>query len=182
MFCKCVICGDNSESKSQIAEFYKNDTPEGSECYKGYCLTKGYPLLGINVFDTTDRATDERLVPDMYPFTNVFVVVYAIDDPESLETAENVWVKEIKIACPGTPYILVGTDKEQREENEDPEIQIVTKKEGEAVAKRIEAEKYIEVAYDDTEGIEEVYKEVLIAFYKRLPGFEEKSSSCCNLI
>ena len=50
----------------------------------------------------------ERLRPLSYPDTNVILLCYSIDNPDSLSNIAELWHPEIRYYCANTPIILVG--------------------------------------------------------------------------
>ena len=49
-----------------------------------------------------------------YMKSDVFLVCFAVDDPESLKSVEEHWVPELRHYLPETPFILVGTRADRR--------------------------------------------------------------------
>ena len=47
---------------------------------------------------------------------DVFLVCFAVDDPESLTSVETNWVPELRRYLPKTPFILVGTRADRRDD------------------------------------------------------------------
>ena len=87
----------------------------------------------------------DRLRPLSYPDTDVILMCFSIDQPDSLENIPEKWVPEVKHFCPNVPIVLVGNKKDLR--NDDYTIrdlqrnkqQPVSYSEGEQMASRIGA-------------------------------------------
>ena len=47
---------------------------------------------------------------------DVFLVCFAIDDTDSLKSVETNWVPELRRYLPKTPFILVGTRSDRRDD------------------------------------------------------------------
>ena len=89
---------------------------------------------------------------------------FSIDSPDSLANILLNWTPEVKHFCPNVPIILVGNKKDLRN---DPEIindlskmkqEPVKCEEGENIAKKIHAFKYLECSAKTKEGVKEVFE------------------------
>lgn len=60
------------------------------------------------LWDTAGQEDYERLRPLSYPDSNVVLMCYSIDSPDSLLNVSEQWYPEIKYYCATTPIILVG--------------------------------------------------------------------------
>ena len=58
----------------------------------------------------------DRLRPLSYPDTDVILMCFSIDSPDSLENIPEKWVPEVKQFCPNVPIVLVGTKLDLRTE------------------------------------------------------------------
>ncbi|KAI8057666.1 GTP-binding protein rho2, variant [Syncephalis plumigaleata] len=88
-----------------------------------------------------------RLRPMAYPHSNVILIAYAIDTPDSLDNVTSKWIDEVRRECPGCPVILVGCKRDLREERlsrGEPIDQFVTVEQGAEIAKQIGAKRHIE--------------------------------------
>ena len=59
----------------------------------------------------------DRLRVISYMNCDVFLVCFAIDDTNSLKSVETNWVPELRRYLPKTPFILVGTRADRRDDN-----------------------------------------------------------------
>lgn len=64
--------------------------------------------INLQLWDRAGQEDYKKLRPLSYPQTDVFIVVFSLISPTSLDDVENMWIPEIIEHCPGTPYILVG--------------------------------------------------------------------------
>ncbi|CAL4092013.1 unnamed protein product, partial [Meganyctiphanes norvegica] len=104
----------------------------------------------------------DRLRPLSYPKTDVILLCFSIDSPESLEHIMEKWAPEVKLHCPNIPIILIGNKKDLRNDpntisklekvNQAP----VTPDEGQAMADLIGACAYLECSAKTNEGVSEV--------------------------
>lgn len=67
--------------------------------------------------DDTGQEDYDRLRPLSYPESNVILVCFAIDKPQSLANVEQKWVYELEDYCTGVPRILVGCKSDLRSQS-----------------------------------------------------------------
>ena len=63
------------------------------------------------LWDTAGQEDYDRLRPLSYPDTDVILMCFSIDSPDSLENIPEKWTPEVKHFCPNVPIILVGNKK-----------------------------------------------------------------------
>ncbi|CAL4092015.1 unnamed protein product, partial [Meganyctiphanes norvegica] len=120
--------------------------------------------LELELWWTSGNGDEEydRLRPLSYPNTDVILLCFSIDSPESLEHIIEKWAPEVKLHCPNIPIILIGNKKDLRNDpstiselekvNQSP----VTADEGQAMAELIGACAYLESSAKTNEGVSEV--------------------------
>jgi cell division control protein 42 len=92
----------------------------------------------------------DRLRPLSYPQTDVFLVCFSVVAPSSFENVKEKWVPEITHHCQKTPFLLVGTQIDLRDEPQTVEKLAKNKQkpisieQGEKLAKELKAVKYVE--------------------------------------
>ena len=100
--------------------------------------------------DTAGQEDYDRLRPLSYPQTDVFLVCYSVVSPSSFENVKEKWVHEITHHCPRTPFLLVGTKIDLRDDaatidklakNKQKPLSLEA---GEKLAKELRAVKYVE--------------------------------------
>jgi Ras family protein A len=62
----------------------------------------------LALWDTSGYEDNDRYRLRSYPDTDVVVIVFSFDNPDSLETVEWKWLPELDQYCPGCPLVLVG--------------------------------------------------------------------------
>ena len=98
----------------------------------------------------------------------MFLVCFSTVFPSSLINIKNQWIAEIRKYCPSTPFILVGTKIDLRENNEERERLLKKKErpiayeEGARVAKQLKAVKYVECSALTGDGIRDVFEEAIL--------------------
>ena len=68
----------------------------------------------LGLFDTAGQEDYDRLRPLSYPDTDVILMCFSVDSPDSLENIPEKWTPEVKHFCPNVPIILVGNKKDLR--------------------------------------------------------------------
>lgn len=68
----------------------------------------------LALWDTAGQEDYDRLRPLSYPDTDVILMCFSVDSPDSLENIPEKWTPEVKHFCPNVPIILVGNKKDLR--------------------------------------------------------------------
>merc|ERR1712002_527118 len=106
--------------------------------------------------------------------TDVILMCFSIDSPDSLENIPEKWTPEVKHFCPNVPIILVGNKKDLRNDpNTIKELgkmkqEPVKPEEGRAMAEKINAFAYLECSAKSKEGVREVFETTRAALQKKI--------------
>ncbi|MED6240843.1 hypothetical protein ATANTOWER_029259, partial [Ataeniobius toweri] len=88
------------------------------KCTTKLCLNSAVFDVSFQVelalWDTAGQEDYDRLRPLSYPDTDVILMCFSIDSPDSLENIPEKWTPEVKHFCPNVPIILVGNKKDLR--------------------------------------------------------------------
>ena len=142
------------------------------------------------MYDTAGQEDYDRLRPFSYSDTDVMVICFSVDNPDSLDNVLLNWLPEVRYYCGDVPVILVGNKKDLRDpasahgtlhnnekdlhtdstndaadggtemETRRPE-KMVKCEEGLAVAKKMGAVAYFEASAKTGDGTDPVFQEVL---------------------
>jgi len=121
-------------------------------------------MMELMLWDTAGQEEFDRLRPLCYPNTDVVLVCFSIDNPDSLENVRNVWIPEVRHFCAKAPIVLVGNKKDLAN---DPAILLdlqkrrlttVTTSEAKHVAEKIGAFAYVENSAKTAEGVHDVFQ------------------------
>ncbi|EAX89059.1 multidrug resistance protein, putative [Trichomonas vaginalis G3] len=143
--------------------------------------------VNLQLWDTAGQEDYEKIRPMSYPDTDVFLVCFSLVNPVSLENVENVWINEITTGTPKAKKILVGLKKDLRDNFDpavDPTAKPVTAEEGQKVAQKIGASKYMECSARTKDGLNEIFAEAgrLIIHPQVEPKDAKKKDTNCLLL
>uniref|UniRef100_G3RAQ0 Ras homolog family member A n=1 Tax=Gorilla gorilla gorilla TaxID=9595 RepID=G3RAQ0_GORGO len=145
-----------------------------------------FPLqVELALWDTAGQEDYDRLRPLSYPDTDVILMCFSIDSPDSLENIPEKWTPEVKHFCPNVPIILVGNKKDLRnDEHTRRELakmkqEPVKPEEGRDMANRIGAFGYMECSAKTKDGVREVFEMATRAALQARRG--KKKSGCLVL-
>ncbi|KAI8872406.1 GTP-binding protein of the rho subfamily of ras-like protein [Ramicandelaber brevisporus] len=133
--------------------------------------------VSLALWDTAGQEDYDRLRPLSYPETDIVLICYGIDMPDSLENVKTKWIAEVKHFCPTAPILLVGCKRDLRMDmNVIMELRrsgyagTVQWKEGEDMARAIGALRYMECSAKYNDGVTDVFEEaarIAIGMYDR---------------
>ncbi|XP_051963717.1 rho-related GTP-binding protein RhoG-like [Xyrauchen texanus] len=186
---KCVVVGDGAVGKTCLLisfttnAFPKEYVPTVFDNYSAQ-LTVETKLISLNLWDTAGQEEYDRLRTLSYPQTNVFVICFCVTSHTSYENVKLKWYPEVSEHCPKVPILLVGTKKDLRDDPEvlkklkEKNLSPITQKQGEVLARQIQAAKYLECSALSQDGVKEVFTAAVKAFLS--PG--QASKKKCVLL
>ena len=167
---KLVIIGDGACGKTCLyIVFTKDNFPEVyvPPVFEGYIadIEVDGKQVELALWDTTGSGQKvyDRLRPLSYPDTDVILLCFSIDSPDSLKNIPMKWTPEVKQFCPNVPIILVGNKKDLRNDpNTIKELgkikqEPVKLEQGSAMAEQIHAFAYHECSAKSKEEVREVF-------------------------
>lgn len=166
---KLVIVGDGACGKTCLLIVFANDkfpevyVPTVFENYVADITVDG-KHVELALWDTAGQEDYDRLRPLSYPDTNVILVCFCFDRPESLDNVWDKWNPEVIHFCENVPKLLVGLKLDLRddeavvEELKKTGQHPVTREEGQEMADRIEAYKYVECSARTRENVNLVFE------------------------
>ena len=120
--------------------------------------------MDLSLWDTAGQEDYDRLRPLSYPHTDVILICFSIDSPDSLGNILEKWWPEVRHFCPNAPIVVVGTKADLRtDERTIAELDVLGQKvvaspEGRDVAARIAAVAYHECSARNNDGVREVFE------------------------
>ncbi|KAK6464727.1 Rho2 protein [Scheffersomyces coipomensis] len=180
---KLIIVGDGAIGKTSLlyvftlGEFPTEYHPTVFENYVTDCRIDS-KMVQVALWDTAGQEEYERLRPLSYRNSHVVLIGFALDTPDSLETARTKWIEEVKKYCPNTPYILIGLKKDLRLNLKD-QINFVQTERGAQVAQQIGAKTYLESSALTGEGVDDIFE---YAIRTSLLVQTKPKNSCCVIL
>ena len=187
---KLVIVGDGACGKTCLLTVFSKDRfpdvyiPTIFESSVANIEVDGNQVE-LALWDTAGQEDYDRLRPLSYPDTDVIVMCFSIDSPDSLHNILKKWTPEVKHYCPNVPIILVGNKKDLRN---DPAIvselskmkqSPVNTADGKAMADKINAFNFLECSAKNMEGVREVFETATRA---ALQVNKRKKKGFCGLL
>ncbi len=130
----------------------------------------------LALWDTAGQEDYDRLRPLSYPDTDVILMTFAIDNPDSFENIIEKWVPEVNHFCPNVPVVLVGNKKDTRtdpayiEDMEKRQVKPVSVEEAKLMGERMKAFAYIECSAKTRENVRDVFETAARASLQRQHG------------
>ncbi|WAR18485.1 RHOQ-like protein [Mya arenaria] len=120
---KCVVVGDPAVGKTSLLMNYATNrfpsqhVPAVFDNYAG-SLDLSRRRYNLHLIDTTEQGGSKSLEYS-YPGTDVFVVCFSVVKPETFTHMHEHWIPDIQARMGDTPFIVVGTQADLRD---DPEV------------------------------------------------------------
>ncbi|GIX68689.1 transforming protein RhoA [Caerostris darwini] len=157
---KLVIVGDGACGKTcLLIVFSKNQFPEVyiPTVFENYVadIEVDGKLVELALWDTAGQEDYDRLRPLSYRDTDVILMCFSINNPDSLENIPDKWNPEVQHFCPSVPAILVGNKKDTRTSNDHRHV---TYEEGYEMAQKIGAYGYAECSAKTQEGVRDLFE------------------------
>merc|ERR1712117_38500 len=188
---KCVVVGDGTVGKTCMLISYTTDSFPGEyvptvfDNYSAPMVCDGVPV-SLGLWDTAGQEDYDRLRPLSYPQTDVFLICFSVVSPSSFENVTSKWCPEIKHHCADAPILLVGTKIDLREDRETLSILAdagqspIKREQGQKLANKIRAVKYLECSALTQRGLKQVFDEAVRAVLRPQPVRRRQRK--CNLL
>ncbi|KAL8588272.1 hypothetical protein ACOMHN_008575 [Nucella lapillus] len=182
---KMVIVGDGDCGKTCLLYRFAHDqffTRYIPTVFEVEAKTVYYKEQEVNLvmYDTAGQEEYDRLRPFSYDETDVMVICFSLDNPDSLDNVLLNWLPETRYFCGDIPVLLVGNKKDLRGHSaHDTDIlhtdqnnvllekrkskATVSCDEGLAVARKMGALAYFETSAKTGEGADAVFEAVIRA-------------------
>ncbi|KAI8890396.1 hypothetical protein K501DRAFT_281738 [Backusella circina FSU 941] len=182
---KIVIVGDGACGKTcLLSVFSSGEFPEGylptifDNSVKDMVVDS--KNIATELWDTAGQEDFDRLRTLSYPDSDVVLIAFSIDTPESLENIDVKWIPEVRRFCPGLPYLLVGCKTDLRDDNKTIEKlakegqEPISYQQGAAIAREIGAYRYVECSAKTGKNVQDVFASAIRSTLTK--------SSICNIM
>ncbi|KAL2866949.1 Rho family small GTPase [Aspergillus lucknowensis] len=172
---KGVVVGDATVGKTSLlltyttGQFPAEYIPTTAHDFGGSATINGKTYT-IALYDTAAQEDYDRLRPLAYPGTDVFLICFSVASPPSLRSVRDKWLPELRrFVSRDIPFLLVGTKVDLRDDPQtikdlaSREMQPVSWEEGERVARKLSAVKYVECSALEQVNLKEVFDEAIVA-------------------
>eukprot|EP01103_Thecamoeba_quadrilineata_P014602 TRINITY_DN4396_c0_g1_i1.p1 TRINITY_DN4396_c0_g1~~TRINITY_DN4396_c0_g1_i1.p1 ORF type:complete len:187 (+),score=22.32 TRINITY_DN4396_c0_g1_i1:50-610(+) len=170
---KLVVVGDGNVGKTSLLMTFANHKfPEEDSIptiFENYVVNfkTGNNMTELDLWDTGGTSEYSRLRPIAYANANVLVICFVVVNPISYENVTSKWYPEVMHYLSEVPIILVGTKVDLRKDEKILELlrqsnqQPVTHSQGQELARKIKAVKYLECSARTQENLKTVFEEAL---------------------
>uniref|UniRef100_A0A914WJV8 Ras-related C3 botulinum toxin substrate 1 n=1 Tax=Plectus sambesii TaxID=2011161 RepID=A0A914WJV8_9BILA len=189
---KCVVVGDGTVGKTCLLITYTTDafpgeptSPTVFDNHSANVMVDGKPI-NLGLWDTAGQEDYARLTPLSYPKTDVFLICFSLVNSVSFVNVRTKWFPEVSHHCPRTPIILVGTKLDLRDDRNTIEtlreqrLAPISYSQGMAMAKEINAVKYLECSALTQMGLKQVFDEAIRAVL--CPPLKPKERKVCAVL
>lgn len=135
-------------------------------------------VIELALWDTAGQEDYDRLRPLSYNDTDVILICFSINSPDSLENVTEKWYPEVRHFCPDVPIIVVGNKIVLRDDIMHCNCDLkdfVSYSQGYSVAEKIGAHGYVECSAKSGESINTVFE---MATYVALVQKKKKKAKC----
>ncbi|KRX83795.1 Ras-related C3 botulinum toxin substrate 1 [Trichinella sp. T6] len=186
---KCVVVGDGTVGKTCMLISYTTDSfpqeyvPTVFDNYSAPLTVDGMTVM-LGLWDTAGQEDYDRLRPLSYPQTDVFILCFSLVSPVSFDNVTSKWFPELRHHCPDTPILLVGTKLDLRDDQQiiknlgDQGLSPITRSQGNKLAQKLHAIKYMECSALTQENLRQVFDEAVRAVLRPQPA---KSKRRCSM-
>ena len=197
---KCVIVGDGAVGKTSMLMTYATNhfpfeyRPTVFDNYAVSVDIANGNTYTLGLFDTAGQEDYDRLRPLTYPMTDIFLIAFSVIYLPTYENVREKWVPEIAHHCPGTPFLLIGTQIDLRSDSytvnalAKNRLKPIETASGHKLALELQKKgyncvKYVECSAKTRVGLKDVFDEAILA-YLSPPGNKEKKKNKkkCSLI
>lgn len=165
-----VAVGDEVARMTDVVHVYAEESKEAifSNCYIKQ-IELGRQSFELNLKDMSGKKMYDKLT--LLPRqTDVFLAGFAVNSPNSLKSVREKWIPKIQHNFPNTPYILIATKVELRDDvsqhyyyHSSSDDDVMPPGKGYTAAEETKAWRYLECSAKTKKGITEVFEEAVKA-------------------
>ena len=194
---KIVVVGDGACGKTcLLLGFSRDEFPRDyvHTIFNTYSkhLMVNKRRIRLSLWDTAGQPEYDRIRPMAYHDTDVFLLCFALDRPDSFNNIHEKWLPEIRHFCPNVPIILVGTKKDLRgstcanidTDSDSQRFEQISAEEGKYIAKKCAMFEYQECSAETSAGVREVFETAVraVQYSAERRKLERKRKPKCTII
>eukprot|EP00055_Hartaetosiga_balthica_P000405 m.136471 g.136471 ORF g.136471 m.136471 type:complete len:194 (-) comp10684_c0_seq1:229-810(-) len=185
---KLVCIGDGTCGKTCLLVSYAHGSfPEKHvpTVFENYVANVTRPMgkVELALWDTAGQEDYAHIRPLSYDAAHVFLICFAVDNPDSFDNISTKWIPEMKLYSPKTPYVIVGCkgdlrkDEVRTKELKSVGQNFVAEDDAEALASKCGSEGYMECSAKLNDGVADVFN-----WAADLSLMVQPKSGCCVLL
>lgn len=163
---KCGVVGDGTVGKTTLLlsyitqAFITEYTPTVFDNFSAIEEVNG-EVINVILWDTAGQDDYAQIRTTCYSSCkyDVFLLCFSVIHKDSFDNIKYKWLPELKQNSPGTPFILVGTKADLRDDSANPNH--ISQKEGAKRAKDIKATTYVECTSREPASVGKVVMEAV---------------------
>jgi len=163
---KCGVVGDGTVGKTTLLlsyitqAFITEYTPTVFDNFSAIEEVNG-EVINVILWDTAGQDDYAQIRTTCYTSCkyHVFLLCFSVIHKDSFDNIKYKWLPELKQNSPGTPFILVGTKADLRDDSANPNH--ISQKEGAKRAKDIKAHTYVECTSREPASVGKVVMEAV---------------------
>jgi len=180
---KVVVVGDGAIGKTTfLISFTLDCFPQDYVPTVFDNFTTVYTLedrpISLGLWDTAGQEDFAHIRPLSYPNTDVFLIMYSVAMRSSFENVKTKWIPEVKSNCPNTPFVLIGTQTDAREQKNPSHVSY---KDGKKLCKEVGAEKYYELSSKENNSFKYVWDDILRFIINKHHAQKEPGKCCWSI-
>ena len=134
--------------------------------------------VGLALWDTGGGEDYWTLRPLSYRDTDFFLLLFDVTNYSQFEDIYSYWWNELNHYCPNVPIILVASKIDLRVEG----ITTITTVQGKAMAKKIDAAKYMEISSLKNWGVAELFQKAIKIGHHYHTGTKKSKKRKCSIL
>ncbi|KAI5139027.1 hypothetical protein NEAUS03_1869 [Nematocida ausubeli] len=182
---KIIVVGDGGCGKTCLLIKYTEDRFE-----KDHNVTvfenKEVPYLDratgttymLNIWDTAGQDDFDRIRKLCYIDTQLVLICFALNKPESFKNIEGRWKEEVDHFCKDVPRILVGMKADLRKTTSED---LISESMARQLASSVSAKCYVECSSVTGENVDTVFDEAMNVLLNRTKKKKDRGPSCKTL-
>ncbi|KAL9652291.1 hypothetical protein ABK040_011950 [Willaertia magna] len=153
---KLVFVGNDSIGKTCLLITFVNNVfpetyiPTVFDNYNANMIVDD-ECISLGLWDTTGSDMYDRLRPLSYPNTDLFILVFAVDDLGSFNDVKTKWIPEVKCYCENAKIVILGTKSDSANRQ-------VKKEDGMELIKESNALAYLECSAKSIDSVQDVFQ------------------------